>query len=353
MQRRAHANKRLNRLEQRATETGATQPTASIVNDSPTPSPSTKVASSLPPKSVPAIASVISVIGAAIILVIVIWQYRSYKRRTARASRNALAGKVIVEKEYHHHSEKHIDLSDVSIYTEKPEKAVLTPRSFDSQTAWVPQTKAYPATDLALPEPIASPKTKKSPKVPLSLIMSAEVPQSPPPTYVMAALTSGEAQSPRLIPIPPSPAASTTVPPPPTPPANKRTKMSFVSMVEQPMPSPSPRSESFAAQDLVYPREPSESPSDEANQKLPRLMSVSSSFTPSLDDELAIKLGDTVRMLDEYKDGWCLVQRVGRIDAPKGAVPRFCLQERRGVVPILPNRKYSNGSLKSQASGWR
>ncbi|KAG6817778.1 hypothetical protein H0H87_003186 [Tephrocybe sp. NHM501043] len=351
MQRRAHALKRLNRLEQRATETEAVQSSASIVNDSPSPSTSTAIASSLPPKSVPALASVLSVIGAAIILGIVIWQYRSYRRRKANASPNTLAGKVIIEKEYHYHQEKRIDLSDVSIYTEKPEKAILTPRSFDSETAWVPQTKGHPAADLDLPKPTASLKSKKSPKVPLSV--TTETPQSPPPTYLMANRVSAESQSPRSIPIPPSPVISTAGPPPPTPPANRRTKMSFVSQIEQPMPAPSPRSESFATHDLVYPKEPGESPSDESNQKLPRLMSVASSFTPTLDDELAIKLGDTVRMLDEYKDGWCLVQRVGRIDAPKGAVPRFCLQERRGVVPIIPNRKFSNGSLKSQASGWR
>ncbi|KAG6864747.1 hypothetical protein C0991_007422 [Blastosporella zonata] len=341
MQRRSHALKRLNRLEQRATETTAEQ--------SASPSASATLASSLPPKSVPALAAVLSVIGAAIILGIAICRYRSYKRRKARASPNTLAGKVIIEKDHHYASEKHIDLADVSIYTEKPEKAVLTPRALDSETNWVPQIKAYPATSLPPPEPTASPKSKKSPKVILSVNTSPETPQSPPPVYFMADRAPGEAQS--SIPIPPSPIVSTISPPPPTPPANRRTKSSFASQIEQPMPAPSPRSESFAPQDLVYPKEPGDSPSDESNQKLPRLMSVTSSFTPTLDDELAIKLGDTVRMLDEYKDGWCLVQRVGRIDAPKGAVPRFCLQERRGVVPIVPNRKFSNGSLKS--SGWR
>ncbi|KAG6812076.1 hypothetical protein H0H92_004542 [Tricholoma furcatifolium] len=356
MQRRTHAGlKRLNHwhLELRATETESAQSSASVVDASPGPSTSTALASSLPPKSVPALATVLSVIGAAIILGIAICLYKRNQRRKERTSPNALAGKVMVEREYQYHSEKHIDLSDVSIYTEKPEKAVLTPRSFDdSDGKWVPQIKPYPATNVSLPEPAASPKGK-SHKVQLSVKTTPITPLSPPPSYLLSNRMSGEAQSqsPQVIniPIPPSPTTLTHNLPPPTPPANRRKKTSFTSLVEQPVPAPSPRSESFAPQDLA----PYPSSTDEATHKLPRLMTVSSSFTPTLDDELAIKLGDTVRMLDEYKDGWCLVQRVGRIDAPKGAVPRFCLQERRGVVPLLPNRKYSNGSLPTQPSTWR
>jgi len=356
MQPRAHGVKRLNHLEHRATETEVAHSSASVVQ--PTPSPTTKLATSLPPTSITALAAVLSVIGAVIVIVaIALWKYRSRKHRNTHAS-PSLAGKVSIRTEYH--SEKHIDLENVSIYTEKPEKAVLTPRSFDTQVGWVPQTKGYPAVTVTLPEPTASPKSKtKSPNVPLFVKTPSKSPldsaRSPPPSYFLDnGGSEAEAQSPRLIPVPPSPAVSTdSTPTPPTPPANRRTKASFVSLSEQhPLPAPSPRSESFAAHDLVHPRD---SVTDELgrDQKLPRLMSVAANFTPSLDDELAIKSGDTVRMLDEYRDGWCLVQRVGRIDAPKGAVPRFCLQERRGVVPILPTRKFSNGSLKSPASGWR
>lgn len=55
-----------------------------------------------------------------------------------------------------------------------------------------------------------------------------------------------------------------------------------------------------------------------------------------MDDELYISVGETVRLLEEYEDDWCLVQRVGRIDAAKGMVPRFCLSERPEVVPQHP-----------------
>lgn len=264
----------------------------------------------------------------------------------------SLAGKVTVEQE-RHYDIKHIDLEDVSVYMEKPEKAVLTPKSFDNQVGWAPQVKPHPysaAAKVATPQPMAA--DKKSRALQLSVDSTRDL-ASPPPSY-FASNGFPETQSPRTIPIPPSPPTLASHPPtPPTPPANRKTKTSFSSLSEEPpLPTPSPRADSFAAQDLVLPRQSVDTFSDDSGlQKLPRLMTVATTFTPSLDDELAIKLGDTIRMVEEYRDGWCLVQRVGRIDAPKGVVPRFCLQERRGVVPIVPTRKFSSGSLKGQS--WR
>jgi len=65
-------------------------------------------------------------------------------------------------------------------------------------------------------------------------------------------------------------------------------------------------------------------------------MTVVHSFEPSMDDELPITFGETIRLLEEYGDDWCLVQRVGRMDAEKGVIPRLCLTERPEVVPIHP-----------------
>lgn len=70
---------------------------------------------------------------------------------------------------------------------------------------------------------------------------------------------------------------------------------------------------------------------------LPRLMTVVAPFTPTLEDELPLKVGDTVRVIEEYRDGWCLVQLVGRIDSPRGVVPCVCLQERKRIVPVPVN----------------
>ncbi|KAG6900668.1 hypothetical protein C0993_005901 [Termitomyces sp. T159_Od127] len=327
MYRKRHVIKRhLNRLEQRAPA-----PSSSLVTESPSPSVSTVTAASLPPTSVAAIATVLSLIVAAILLGIVICVYRKYKRRMTMASHNTLAGRVIVEKG-HRSSVERVDLSDVSIYTEKPEKAVIAPRSFDEPAGWVPQIRAYPPNNLPPPEPKASLKNK-TPKLPVT---TPGVPQSSPPNYLTANQALVENLSPH--PIPPPPVILTTGAPPPTPPPNRGTKKKLVTLAE-PMQLISPRSESFIPQDLITPKEMSSPNSNELTQKFPRLMAVSASFTPTLDDELAIKIGDIVRMLEEFQDGWCLIQRVGRIDAPKGAVPRFCLQERRGVVPIASSRK--------------
>lgn len=66
-------------------------------------------------------------------------------------------------------------------------------------------------------------------------------------------------------------------------------------------------------------------------------MSVAALYVPSLSDELPIKLGETLRMIAEYEDEWCLVQRVGRADE-RGVVPRFCLVERQEVIPSSGRR---------------
>jgi len=70
-------------------------------------------------------------------------------------------------------------------------------------------------------------------------------------------------------------------------------------------------------------------------KKFPRLVTVVNSYNPTQPDELFIKVGETLRLLEEFKDGWCSVQRVGRIDAEKGVAPRFCLEERAEFVSTL------------------
>ncbi|KAF9014150.1 hypothetical protein BDQ17DRAFT_1230996 [Cyathus striatus] len=62
-------------------------------------------------------------------------------------------------------------------------------------------------------------------------------------------------------------------------------------------------------------------------------MTVVHTFEPTLTDELNVNVGDTVRILEEYRDQWCLVQHVGPADAPRGVVPRFCLQEQKRIFP--------------------
>ncbi|KAF7337864.1 hypothetical protein MVEN_02009400 [Mycena venus] len=162
----------------------------------------------------------------------------------------------------------------------------------------------------------------------------------------------GKASSPSSfasqIPLPPSPPHHSTIPPtPPTPPAKKKLNpfsreippaKPVPSELPPPMPLPSPaRSASFAQHQSAHFAEMETV--DEENP-IPRLMTVINSFIPSLEDELPIQIGDTLRLIEEYQDGWALVQRIGRIDAPKGVVPRSCMTDRERVMPsFTPNRR--------------
>jgi hypothetical protein len=74
-------------------------------------------------------------------------------------------------------------------------------------------------------------------------------------------------------------------------------------------------------------------------------MTVAVLYVPSLSDELPIRLGETIRMIAEYEDEWCLVQRVGRTDE-RGVIPRFCLTERQEIIPRL-GRRVSRGLLQT------
>lgn len=56
-----------------------------------------------------------------------------------------------------------------------------------------------------------------------------------------------------------------------------------------------------------------------------------------MEDELPIKIGEVLRLNQEFKDGWCAVQRVGKVDAEEGVVPQFCLQDRQDFLPTAKN----------------
>lgn len=54
-----------------------------------------------------------------------------------------------------------------------------------------------------------------------------------------------------------------------------------------------------------------------------RFMIVDAPYTPLLSDELPLNIGDVVRLLHAFDDGWCIVERNGAT----GAVPKICLKE--------------------------
>lgn len=238
--------------------------------------------------------------------------------------------------------------------TEKPHKVVLTPAiPLDMEVRWVPQVPAH--RQLAVPKPSIVKKGVHPSSLEKSIHgFSALDGRTPPPAYFVS---NGGPATPRTslppsIPLPPLPADVPTQPPtPPTPPVHKKFSFKLKSSSPAPqMPPPlsSPaRSESFSphspatlpvdvdASEESDPDRPSgESGKGRAGQRLPRLMTVVTTFVPNMEDELAVKIGDTVRMLEEYHDGWCLAQLlVGRVDAPQGVIPRFCLEERQGILP--------------------
>ncbi|KAI9466081.1 hypothetical protein BJY52DRAFT_321816 [Lactarius psammicola] len=150
---------------------------------------------------------------------------------------------------------------------------------------------------------------------------------SPPPTYRVLLQT---------VPLPPPPpdAAAATAIPPPTPMSRK-----FSEPASTPLrdsfdlpPVPSPRSTSFNTGTTTPPAPRTAITAVFAPKALPRLMLVSTTFQPTRDDELGVRAGETLRLLKEFEDEWCLVQRVGRPDADKGVVPRFCLVDRPRVI---------------------
>ena len=73
---------------------------------------------------------------------------------------------------------------------------------------------------------------------------------------------------------------------------------------------------------------------------LPRIMIVGSTFVPSLDDELTVRIGELLMMLEEYEDQWCLVQRASKSLPERGVVPRFCLHEAPERLPVMLHRKH-------------
>jgi len=219
---------------------------------------------------------------------------------------------------------------------------------------------------LAFPKPVAEKgKLPRGKPAWLNPITTEEGLRSPPPAYGVS--SAGQEI---LIPIPPQrpPQKPEATSVPSTPPVKSKTSLAIPDFEPVPVISPA-RSESFAPKDLTPPSPPNPPASStsgsgldpagsqigssrvghDINMKLPRLMNVVALFTPNLPDELRVKIGDTVRIIEEYKDGWCFVQFLGRRDAPKGLVPLVCLQERKRLVPFTHNA--SNSSLTSL--NWR
>ncbi|TFK88324.1 hypothetical protein K466DRAFT_77071 [Polyporus arcularius HHB13444] len=149
---------------------------------------------------------------------------------------------------------------------------------------------------------------------------AVEAALSPPPTYQATSRSSSPGSTPSSSPRPPAlnlPTVSVT---------HENHEYLSVPPVATPVPSPR-RTSSFGMEGLGEQANLKAKPSIKG-QKLPRRMLVEHTFIPSLADELAVKVGEVLNMLEEYEDEWCLVERLGSRSGERGVVPRFCLKER-------------------------
>ncbi|KAH9043363.1 hypothetical protein EDB85DRAFT_1885687 [Lactarius pseudohatsudake] len=292
---------------------------------------STPVPSSGPPPihlstSARSLIGSLTVIGA-IFLAFVAWKIRSsWKRKKARTVPARLS---IVYKT----SEKPTIVSLVdSGSVDGPSKAALQPPvGYSPAFDWAARVKL--PTGVTVP-PIAVTAASRSPRhqseYPPTPRSGPSVPPfpSPPPTYRVLGL--------QTVPLPPPPPDTATNDiPPPTPMSRKFSEPTSTPLRESfdLPPVPSPRSASFNTSTTAPPVPRTTGiPAVFAPKALPRLMVVSTAFHPTRNDELGVRAGETLRLLKEFEDEWCLVQRVGRPDADKGVVPRFCLADRPRVI---------------------
>ncbi|KAJ7154207.1 hypothetical protein C8R46DRAFT_447012 [Mycena filopes] len=336
--------------ERRQSPAGASPSATAVVDSDPAPGVNLTV-----PTSTTALAVVVSILCLAILIVSI-----CLFRRRRNAKKSLAPSNIVVDLAHEKASAYEVDskLDLASAYGLEKPGAVFIPgaSAADANPNWVPQINLNRDADLASSSTSSSKKSKKSKK---SLRASrgwdrtfskfAPSERSPPPSYMVA--NGGKTNSvASQIPLPPSPPHHSEIPPtPPTPPAKKSVKAPNPFSREIPpakpvpselppsMPLPSPaRSASFAAHQSA-----SFSQMDKVDEEnMPRLMNVVETFTPSMEDELLIQIGETVRVLEEYQDGWALVQRIGRFDAPKGVVPRSCIAERERVIPVYtPGRR--------------
>jgi len=164
---------------------------------------------------------------------------------------------------------------DSPVYVEKPKAAYgLEPSPVDSNVSWTPQVTSHRGVQMT-PKQLQAIKSSKKKYAKWEKALQLTPERSPPPYST---------KDPANIMLPPTPPEDVhCLPPPPTPPANY------------------------------------------SKSKKARLMKVATSYMPKIDDEIAITTGETVRLVKEYEDGWCFIQRK---NSKTGVVPRFCLVER-------------------------
>jgi hypothetical protein len=261
---------------------------------------------------------------------IIAWKLYSYyqrkKARAARATRFSIAYRSSEKSAF-------VSFADLDVVDGFRKPASAPSIASDPYARWVPQIRSVTLPSgvtvppVAITAPQRSPKLKdECPPTPNSGPSVSPL-SSPPPAYRILGL--------HTIPVPPYPPESAPIDIPPPTPMHKSPATTAATPVRESFdlpPVPSPRSESFQSISSTPSAPRTGLATVFAPKSLPPLMLVTSSFRPSRPDELSLRIGETLRLIKEFEDEWCLVQRVGRPDAEKGVVPRFCLEERPRII---------------------
>ncbi|KAI0374637.1 hypothetical protein BV20DRAFT_381842 [Pilatotrama ljubarskyi] len=259
------------------------------------------------PTSVKVLTAFFVILGV-LILAIVTWRIVVWRRRRlCSASQKYRTGSYAPSEKIRPIGEgKAMEKQDVLvIFPAQPPASVTR-----DDGRWVPQITAYNA----------APAMAKDTGVVLDVKTPPSDVRSPPPTYTASNTPSS---TPSSSPRPPHlnlPTVTVT---------HDNSTLAVPAAVPSPVPSPR-RASSFGVGAPMGTDQQANLKSKPSikGQKLPRTMLVEHTFVPSLADELSIKVGETLRMLEEYEDEWCLVERLGSRSGERGVVPRFCLKER-------------------------
>jgi hypothetical protein len=213
------------------------------------------------------------------------WRLRVRIRRRAAAAAISSSSSYVKEKV------PAFGVPDVDI--EKPREVVLLPPKAAPGTTWVPQIRSVHSTPIHIAplEPVEKKSSRHSKK---QWAKTGSVHISIPEYSQLPNYQDGKVP---LIALPPVPSEEdekkslTRVPTPPTPPVSHKKKPSSLNAKAASIVPKSPsRTSSF-------PMNPSIAPS-KGEKRFPRLMTVIQTFEPSLEDELLVKLGETLRLIE-------------------------------------------------------
>ncbi|KAF7308765.1 hypothetical protein MKEN_01075600 [Mycena kentingensis (nom. inval.)] len=336
---RVHAHARMVRVRRAEPEfaslSGSSAPSATAIVDSAAPSSGTNSTVNL---TVPNVTKTLEVVVAILALIILLGLGLCFYRRWRRKAKKTTAPSHIIdfthEQSIPYEKENQLDLHASAFILEKPSSVYIPGGSAaDMNPGWVPQIPPNGSTKLASSSSTLSKfkGTNKSLRASRGWdkTFSSRQPQD-------------QSRCPR-----PRPTNRRCLLHPPTPPAKKPknpfsrnlppAKQEPVDLPPVPVLSPT-RNASFAAhQSMAL----AAAQMERIAEQSAKLVVVVNPFVPSMDDELPIQVGETLRVLEEYQDGWALVGRIGSPDVEKGVVPQSCLAERTlaNSPKLTPNRR--------------